>query len=223
MGQDVFISNLYLKLINYSHVIVTAPSKNAADIFYQSTGYPVTNIIPIGLDINNFSNKIKKQSRKIDILGVGSLIPLKNYRLFIETIRELVKTHPKIKAVLIGFGKEYYPLEQMIIEYGLENNIELFGKLSRPETIDYMYQSKIFLHTSTYESQGYVFLEALYCGLTVVCFDVGLVEKSNKMFVCTNQDEMHVKLVNLLNSKLDYKPSLMKSIDETVKKFQKLY
>jgi glycosyltransferase involved in cell wall biosynthesis len=86
-----------------------------------------------------------------------------------------------------------------------------------------MYQSKIFLHTSTYESQGYVFLEALYCGLTVVCFDVGLVEQSNKMIVCANKEEMLEKLEILLKGKPDDKPTLMKSINETVTEFQKLY
>lgn len=223
MGQDVAINNLYLKYLDFSQIIVTAPSQNAADIYSNSSQYTVNKIIPIGLDVDNFNGKSKNQARKIDILGVGSLTSLKNYELFITIIRELSKSFPKINAVIIGYGKEYYPLEQMIIEYGLENNIELFGKLSRPETIDYMYQSKIFLHTSTYESQGYVFLEALYCGLTVVCFDVGLVEQSDKMIVCANQEEMLENLEILLKSKLNYQHTLMKSIDETVKEFQKLY
>ena len=223
MGQDVFGINLYLKYFDYSHMFVTAPSKNAAEVFLHTSQFPVNAITPIGLDEENFKTKMKKQTRKIDILGVGSLISLKNYKLFIKIIGKLKKHFPTIKAVIIGEGTEYYHLEQMIIDDELENNIELFGKLSRPETIEYMYQSKILLHTSNYESQGYVFLEALYSGLTVVCFNVGFVERSERMFVCSGEKEMIENLKRILNQKLIYQPILLKSINDTVDEFRQIY
>jgi glycosyltransferase involved in cell wall biosynthesis len=223
MGQDALQSNLYLKYLSHSSMIITAGSYNAADIFYNSTGHRVNAIIPIGLDIENFSTKMKKQIRKIDILGVGSLMVLKNYRLFIEIIWELAKNFPEINAAIIGDGVEHDQLKHMIIENGLENNIELLGQLSRPETIEYMYQSRIFLHTSKYESQGYVFLEALYCGLTVVCFDVGFVEKSERMLVCSGKSEMVENLKRILKQKLTCQPILLKSINETVNEFNHIY
>jgi len=223
MGQDALRRNLYLKYLNYSSMITTAGSLNAADTFYSSTRNRVDAVIPIGLDADNFNSKISAQSKRIDVLGVGSLIALKNYKLFIEIIDELGKDFPKLKATIIGEGVERDNLERMINKHGLQNNIELLGELPRPETIRHMYQSKILLHTSTYESQGYVFLEALYCGLTVVCFDVGFVEQSERMLGCASKEEMTENLRRLLKQDLTYEPILLKSINETVDEFKQMY
>lgn len=223
MGQDALQRNLYLKYMRFSSMFISAGSPNARDAFYNSTRRNVDGIIPIGLDVSNFSANRNEQTRRIDILGVGSLIPLKNYKLFIEIIGKLTRDFPEIKAAIIGDGEERCHLNKMILGKGLENNMELLGELSRPEAIQHMYRSKILLHTSTYESQGYVFLEGLYCGLTIVCFDVGFVRKSEKMLVCSDEVEMLDKLKGILNHSLTYESILLKSIEETVYEFENIY
>ncbi len=223
MGQDALQGNSYLKYLDYSSMVITAGSFRAADVFHNSTGRKVDAIIPIGLDVDNFHQTTQNSHREIDIIGVGALTALKNYALFIEVIAELSELFPDIKAVIIGEGQEYYYLEQIIRERRLEKNIRLLGKLPRLKVIEYMYQGKILLHPSTYESQGYVFLEALYCGLTVVCFDVGYAIESEKMIICNNKQEMLHHLRLLLKSQLDHKPLMMKTIDETVAEFRQLY
>lgn len=223
MGQDALQRNLYLRYLGFSSMFISAGSSYAGDAFYKSTRRKVDAIIPIGLDVCNFDINRNEQPREIDILGVGSLIPLKNYKLFIEIIGRLARHFPEIKAAIIGDGVERSHLNKMILEKGLENNMKLLGELSRPEVIQYMYRSKILLHTSTYESQGYVFLEALYCGLTVICFDVGFVERSEKMLVCSDEIEMLNNLKGILNHNLSFQPLLLKSIDETVNEFEHLY
>lgn len=223
MGQDALKRNEYLKYLDLDSTVITAGSSNAADIFYRSTGHKVDAIIPIGLDVENFHSTNQTGDRKIDVLGVGALIPLKNYQLFIEIIAKLKTFYPEIQAAIIGEGSEYVNLERMIHEYGLENNLRLLGKLPRQKVIEYLYQSKILLHPSTYESQGYIFPESLYCGLTVVCFDVGYTIESEKMIVCKDRTEMFDRLKLLIKNQSDFEPILMKSIDETVSEFQRLY
>lgn len=223
MGQDALKNNLYLKYLDYASMAITAGSSEAADIFYHSTGRKVDAIIPIGLDIDNFHQTAQNRDRKIDILGVGALIALKNYKLFIEIIAELIAFYPDVQGAIIGEGSEHSDLEQMICRLGLEKNIRLLGKLPRPKVIEYMYQSKILLHPSTYESQGYVFLEALYCGLTVVCFDVGYTKESKRILICNDRAEMLDSLKLILKNQSDFEPMLMKSIDETVREFYRLY
>jgi 1,2-diacylglycerol 3-alpha-glucosyltransferase len=223
MGQDALKHNFYLKYLDYASMVITAASSKAADISYRFTGRKVDAIIPIGLDVDNFHPTTKSRDRKIDVLGVGALTVLKNYQLFIEVIAKLKTFYPEIQATVIGEGSEYRNLEQMIYRYELENNIRLLGKLPRTEVIEYMYQSKILLHPSTYESQGYVFLEALYCGQTVVCFNVGYTEESKKMIICNDKQDMLNRMKLLLKKPLDFDPMLMKSIDETVTDFYRLY
>ena len=45
-------------------------------------------VIPIGIGPSEFMNR-KISVRDIDILGVGSLIPLKQYNVFIELLNNL--------------------------------------------------------------------------------------------------------------------------------------
>lgn len=223
MGQDALMRNRYLKYLDFSSMVITAGSPNAANQFDNSTGHKVDALVPIGLDVGTFPHAARNRDRKIDILGVGALTVLKNYQLFIEVIAELKAFYREIRAAIIGEGREYANLERMINKVGLENNVQLLGKLPRPDVIEYMYQSKILLHPSAYESQGYVFLEALYCGLTVVCFDVGYAKESEKMIICHNRTEMLDSLKLLLKNESNFEPVLMKSINDTIKEFGRLY
>src|SRR4029077_11905070 len=59
-------------------------------------------IIPIGVDPLLFDNKYVEKD--LDILGTGSLIPLKQYDVFIEVIDELTKQFPALKAAICGKG-----------------------------------------------------------------------------------------------------------------------
>ena len=75
--------------------------------------------------------------RDIDILGVGSLIPLKQYHLFIEIVHKIRQFLPDIKAALCGKGPEQEDLKTMIAKYNLEANIELTGELSHDKVSNY--------------------------------------------------------------------------------------
>ncbi|MCB4792116.1 MAG: glycosyltransferase [Elusimicrobia bacterium] len=223
MGQDAKPGNHYLRLLKYSRLTVTTPSANASRFFREATGKNVNTVIPFGLDREQVPINDRNTKREIDVLGAGSLIPVKNYSLFLEIISVLAKEFPELKAVLIGDGVEKEYLEQKIDGLGLHSNVTLTGSLPRREVFKYMQQSKVFLHTSIYEGQGYVFMEALYCGLHVVCFNVGHTPPNKKICICTDKKEMIAKIKELLLLSNDYEPILLKSMNETVKDFNNIY
>lgn len=222
-GQDAKPSNVYLKRLDLDKVTITCASHIISDLFKDSTGRNVDKYIPIGLDVDKFKQKTRNKPRKIDILGVGSLIPLKNYRLFIEIISELKNEFPGLNAVIIGDGPEYDLLSKMILESKVSENIKLTGELPRDQVIDHMLESRILLHPSSYEGQGYVFLEALYCGLTIVCFKVGYLESSEKAVICDDKKEMIKNIGRLLREDFIDSPLLLKSMEETVNDFKMIY
>ncbi len=222
MGQDARPGNIYLKHLDFQKMTVTCPSQFSADILKSAHGKTVQKIIPIGLDTGHFSPP-ESSNRDIDILGAGALISLKNYRLFVNIIADLIQNFPDLKSVIIGDGEEFNELSDMIKKRRLQKNIRLTGQLPRAAVIQYMYRSKIFLHPSTYESQGYVFPEALYCGMTIVSFPVGIAEPSDRFWVCNDEMEMHRIVKQLLTKKFDYQPLLLKAIDETVMEYWELY
>ncbi len=67
-----------------------------------------------------------------------------------------------------------------------------------------MSESKILLHTSTYESFGFIFAEALYSGMNIVSYNVGVNKSIPEWYICSNFD-MFIKscleLIDMTESK----------------------
>ncbi len=223
MGQDARADNRYLHRLNFSRMRITAGSAFAADLFQSHQQKAVATVIPIGLDISEMPQPLENAQRDIDLLGVGALTSLKNYREFIAQVALLCEKHPSIRAVVIGEGPERETLRSLIGEKNVSDNIRLVGKLPREEVLAYMQRSRILLHPSRYESQGYVLLEALYYGMYAVHFPVGYQLDSPRLIACENSDDMTVKLTQLLTKGNDHRSILVSAIDESAEQFLKLY
>lgn len=221
-GQDAKPTNRFLKALDFAEMRLTCWSKFSAEVFHHSTGHVINNIIPIGLDYHQFNTITVTSERTIDILGVGSLISIKNFALFIELVAALTNEFPNLSACIIGEGPQRPELEQLIQGHN-HRQIQLLGQLRRREVIHQMTQSKILLHTSFFESQGYVFMEALYCGMSVVSFDVGYLGQTAKAFPCKTKQEMLETLRDLLRRQLTYDRVLLKPLEETVTEFKSVY
>jgi glycosyltransferase involved in cell wall biosynthesis len=86
-----------------------------------------------------------------------------------------------------------------------------------------MQQSKILLHTSSYEGQSTVITEALASGMYVLCFDVGRIGSHSKLIVCESFSEMAAQASELLNRQtLDYAPVVLFTERETVHRYKQI-
>lgn len=222
MGQDAKAENRYLRRIDLRLPTITCGSAFAGRRFESATGRPPDRIVPFGLDTHSFAGR-EPRPRSIDVLGVGSLTPLKRYDLFVELVARLSIDIPSLRAVIIGEGPERPALERRIAAHGLTRILELRGSLPRPQVIDAMFQSKILLHPSSYEGQGYVFLEALRSGMRVVSFDVGYVPQGPMASACRDEAEMLERLEQHLKCHESHPTPPVESIDDTVGEFGRLY
>ncbi len=220
-GQDALKTNRYLPFINFKNIKIIAMSENLVNEFYKSTAVKIEHIIPSGIDTSKL--KPTNEKRSIDILGVGALTQLKNYLLFAEIIKELKIDFPEIKACIIGKGEQGQTLMDYISNNNLENNLTLTGELSHTEVFTYMQKSKLFLHTSGYEGQSTVIMEALANGLTVVCFDIGRAHVEGKIWPCKNKEEMIEKLKELMAGKLTFEPFIQSTNMQMASAFLKVY
>lgn len=195
MGQDALPSNRHLANQRLARVPVIAISHSHAIQFKASAHRDVAAIIPLGID----HMPRRKFPAEIDIIGVGSLVPVKNYELWIEVIRYLQKRIPDIKARIIGDGPEMDKLKDSIRRYNLDQNIHLMGGQSRSFTLESISKSKVFLHTSRYEGQGYVFMEAMKAGLPIVTTPVGYGADDASIWKGTDPLEMANKIYDILS------------------------
>ena len=219
MGQDVRRTNRYLKFLKNKEIRIVALSKNQSDQFFNLTGRTTDEIIHWGIN-----DEITDGSqRDIDLLAVGSLIPLKNYSLFIRSVEELVLLKPEIKCMLAGSGSEESKLKQMTKDKKLEENIEFTGLLNRIEIFKLMKRSRIFVHPSTFEGSGYVFAEALANGMNIVSFNVGYAQQNAKWFIVKDEQEFINTTKKIILAELDFSPVNLFPLNETVERYAKLY
>ncbi|HEY4194400.1 MAG TPA: glycosyltransferase, partial [Mucilaginibacter sp.] len=168
LGQDAKPGNRYVKLVKSTGDSLIALSDFIVKEFHKNYAITPAHVITPGIDPSLFN--VIQPGKDIDILGAGSLIPLKQFSVLIELVRFLREDFPDIKVVICGNGPEWELLNKAVKENHLENNIELTGSLSHHIVLALMQRTKIFVHPSAYEGFGMVCLEALYAGAQVVSF-----------------------------------------------------
>jgi len=168
LGQDARPGNKYFRWTKPKAERLIALSDFIANAVKSNYSIMPAYVVPVGVDPTLFGKPSKK--RDIDILGVGSLIPLKLYSLLINIVGTLHKYFPDIRAVICGDGPEQHLLEMLIKDCRLEKNIEMVGELPHTEVLALMQRTRILVHPSSYEGLGMVCLEALYAGTRVVSF-----------------------------------------------------
>lgn len=198
LGQDAKKENHYVRRINPSSDALVALSDFIVDEFERNHGIrPVHCLLP-GIEDPEPNSPVPKKD--IDIVGAGSLIPLKQYVLFIEVIAVLKNSFGNIKTVIAGDGPERKKLQEMIAEKGLEDNITLAGEIPHQQVLALMERSRLFLHTSRYEGFGVVCIEALYAGCKVVSFTRPMKASIPNWHIVTDKDEMINQAVSILQT-----------------------
>jgi glycosyltransferase involved in cell wall biosynthesis len=173
MGQDVLPGNRYRLLLRRHHapnLIALSPFQN--QVFQQTTGLSARRIIPWGVDPAEIPQTLESE-RPLDLLGCGSLIPVKNWELWLEVVAGLIQSKPGLRAELIGDGPQRHALEKRIHSLNLAKNVVLTGALPRPQVLEKMRSAQVLLHTARFESFGFVFAEAAMSGCRIVSTPVG--------------------------------------------------
>lgn len=219
MGQDVKDSNRYLNQSKNNEIKFIALSQNQFNQFFNLTQKKPDEIIHWGIEDQFFEESI----RDIDLLAVGSLISVKNYQLYLNSIAKVISFHKNLKCKLVGSGPELESLRRLSNQLGINENIELTGLLNRHEIFKLMRRSKIFVHPSRFEGLGYVFAEALVNGMNIVSFDIGAAHRHPKWFIVEDDDDFINTLEKLLLSKLDFQQTNLFKLTDTVEKYAKIY
>lgn len=221
LGQDARAGNRFVKWIRPSANKLIALSDFLADEFFKNYSVKPANVIPNGVDINLFT---KCTEKPIDILGVGSLIPLKQYEVFIRLIQQIKKTHPSIRAVICGEGIERNKLASLVNSLALNENVHLAGETDHKEVIQLMHQAKVFLHPSSYEGFSGACLEALHAGAEVISFCKSMKEDIPRWHIVKTEEEMLAQVLSRLQKADECQtPPVSFPMEESVKRILALY
>ncbi len=104
------------------------------------------------------------------ILGLGRLVPQKNFSLLIDAYAYAISQYSiEHDLLIVGDGKERQNLETKVAEAGLADRVFFKGQQNNP--FPWYKQADLFVLSSKFEGLGMVLIEALACKTKVVSTD----------------------------------------------------
>ena len=135
--------------------------------------------IVVGNPINLETIRAKAQKANIceksDIVFLGRLTPQKNPIMFVDIVAELTKKIPNIRVAVVGEGDLRSKVENKIREYGISDNVKLYGFLDNPYGM--LKEATVMCMPSEWEGFGLAAVEGLALGKPVVASRVGGLKK----------------------------------------------
>lgn len=162
---NILLKPLFLRLYSYG----IACSKAAGDWMFGNRQFTIINN---GIDVCKFKfNKFEReQFRKKYNIGnellighIGYFNEQKNQKFLIELFNKLGEINQDVKLILVGEGKNFEEIKEMIDRSEYKDRIILYGKTSNPTVI---YNAiDVFLLPSLFEGLPLVLVEAQASGL----------------------------------------------------------
>jgi glycosyltransferase involved in cell wall biosynthesis len=132
-----------------------------------------TSVIPYGFDFGAAPTELEPGAARFgnpQLVIVGRLVPVKQHRLILEALPDLLVAYPKLSLVIVGHGPLEDELKGLAEELGVANHVVFTG--FRRNVHDYIRDSDLFVMSSSSEGFGAVILEAWYNAKPVLAFDV---------------------------------------------------
>jgi glycosyltransferase involved in cell wall biosynthesis len=131
-------------------------------------------VIHMGVDTSAFRPMPVSKHDRPTVVFVGRLETNKGVDVLVDAGCRLAKTFPDLKIQLLGRGNQKVVRElfEKATAAGHPNMIELPGYISRERLPEFLSRAHVFAAPSDYEGgPGFVYLEAMACGLPVVACD----------------------------------------------------
>ncbi len=203
-------------------------------------------LIPLSFNPPNISKDKQKSTKKIRLLFVGRIVPLKNLDVLLKAVKIVKKDIPEIEFTIVGeeisgrlHGDAGYKQKLLVLvnELKIKENVKFVGWKTGKELWDIYQNSDLFLFASTYENFGLPLLEAAYFRLPLVSTDVGVakdlidVNKGGNIISKLDANEFAENIITLLKNDLKHEESSKFVFDESknfliksiAKKYEEIY
>jgi glycosyltransferase involved in cell wall biosynthesis len=117
-------------------------------------------VIPNGVNLEEFNPKRTSDSHKT-VLYVGRLEKYKGLEYLLQALPRLDR---QVRLEVVGQGPYIQPLVQLAKRLRVEDRVEFFGVLSRPQLLERYSEADVFVSLSTHEAFGITVAEALASG-----------------------------------------------------------
>lgn len=179
------------KILKPKHVkfVSRAFTKNMAGIICPSQRvvnkleeYDITvpmEVIPTGIKINRFMPTQKNDTAELRerygisesdilLLSLSRISYEKNIQEMIISMPTIVASYPTAKLLIVGDGPYMGALHQLVSDYKVGDSVIFTGEIPNEHVGEFYREADLFVNTSSSESQGLTYIEAIASGAKVV-------------------------------------------------------
>ena len=176
-SKTTSIINVIKKFLPIKHVATAHGIKNKTSVYKKATKLiTVSQMVKESIDassvvINNWYPPIVQDKKSLNndyVLAVGRLEKVKGFDLLIQSWINI-----KDNLIIIGSGKEYDSLINLISQHNLDTKIQIIDEMSQEDLADYYKNASMIVISSRSEGGPRVALEALYQEIPVISTNVG--------------------------------------------------
>ena len=185
----------------------------------QHIGLIKHEVIPYGVDTKRFSPLVEGKNIRhalgisgdqIVLFSLQRLIKLKNIDFLFKVLRSLLDHHANATLVIGGKGPQEFYLKSLVKDMGLQTRVVFTGYIPEATLPEYFAMSDLFVFSSTSETFGIVFAQAMSSGkpiaaVNTTCLEQVIDNDSNGMLIDSFDPLAFSKrLIQLIKNKKTY-------------------
>lgn len=169
--MEHFLSLPWLDRV-FSQAAAVIPANSETASLLTRNGIPVKEVmLDTGTpEVSHIPHDKASQPGSVRLIYAGRLERRKGLELSLRALAHVeTESNCDWKFDIIGDGPDRERLQSMTQKLGLESKVSFVGNVPREEVMRRFQQADAFLFTSVRDTSGTVNLEAMACGLPVIC------------------------------------------------------
>lgn len=211
-----FLGSLGSKLVYRDARLMTVPSPKAQDLLKGYLPKRRVVVIPNGIKLERFQQPLTQEERaellaQYGLKDNGKLLVIvsrisaeKRLDEILEFFPRLRQADPEVQLLIAGDGPDKKNLEHLAEKLGITDSV-IFAGMVPPEKVYRIYKlGTAFLSASTFEMHSLTYLEAIACGIPLICRNDpclrGVLDDGVNGFTYETQDEFTKKVLKVIQN-----------------------
>ena len=173
--------------------------------------------MPNGIELSKFQREFTEEERaallkEIGVPNEGKVLVAvsrisreKHLDKLIDYMPTILERDKDVKLVIVGDGPDLDNLKKLADAMGLHESVFFTGRVASDVVYKYYKIGNVFVCASDFEMQSLAYMEAMACGLPLLCYDDeslrGMLEHEKNGFRFLDREEYVNYAMRLLNDK----------------------
>ena len=197
--------------------VVTTPSEKAKNVSKQYIMFCPVVVVPNGIELSKFERDFPEEEKaelleKIGVPNEGKVLVAvsrisreKHLDKLIDYMPTVLERDKDVKLIIVGDGPDLDNLKSLSEALGLSGSVFFTGRVASDVVYKYYKLGNAFVCASDFEMQSLAYMEAMACGLPLLCYDDeslrGMLDHGKNGFKFTDREEYVNFAMNILGDK----------------------